>query len=153
MSAKESTVTEISRERVRLRYERELLAIQNCPGVPAPFKGTVYRVAHKELRRSFDPTAVSDPGRLKRSSSTETHCSLWGLSMFESLEQLCKMVKRVEKTNKNFRILVGDHYVELELTSKDGQRTAANKGGHFDLHPADSFDPNDSLRCHKELPP
>ena len=83
----------------------------------------------------------------------ETRCSLWGLSMYESLEQLRNMIRRVERTNKNFRNLVGHYYAELALTSSDGQRTTASASGHFDLHPSDSFDPVACVRCHKELPP
>jgi len=71
--------------------------------------------------------------------------------MFESLDQLKSRVKRVEETSRNFRKLVGGHYVELQLAPADGVRTRASGSGHFDLHPSISFDARASVRDHKVL--
>jgi hypothetical protein len=72
--------------------------------------------------------------------------------MFESLAQLAERMRKVEKTNKKFRKLVGDHYAELRLSASDGIRTIASSSGHFDMHPSESFDAQACTRVHGVLP-
>lgn len=139
---------------VALKYHRELSAIDGCPGSVHPCDCVGYRSVHEELGhpRNFEPTALIDPGRLGRSSSAETRCSLWGLSMYDTLDRLRNMVSRVEKTNTKFRDLVGHYYVVLQLAPGDGRRTNAKKG-HFDLHPSTTFNPLSRVKKHEQLTP
>lgn len=154
MDAKKDTPA-AALQRVILKYQRELSLIDKCPGPSATFGGLSYRAVHEDLGHpdNFTPIALRDPARLERESSSEKRCSLWGLSMFESVEKLRSMIKRVERTNRKFRDLVGHYYVELQLSHSNGHRTASSSMGHFDLHPSVSFEPKDCIRLHEVLPP
>jgi hypothetical protein len=142
-------------QRLSLRYQRELSAIENCPGSATLSDCMSIRAVHEDIQHpdNFAPIALRDPARLKRASSMETRCSLWSLSMFESVEQLCSMVKRVERTTKRFRDLIGHYYVEMKLHPVDGVRTVTSATGHFALHPSVTFDAKVRILAHKLLPP
>lgn len=140
---------------VALRYHTELSQIEGCPGPRGAFDGPGYCMVHESLQHpeNFVPKAVLDPGRLQTASSCKYRCALWGLSMFESLEQLKKHITRVERTTRNFRKLVGGYYAELHLKPSDGVRTTSSNSGHFDLHPSTSFVPKECVRAHEVLQP
>lgn len=135
-----------------LRYHKELSIIDGCPGPVTVCQGVGFRSVHEDLSHphNFAPTAVIDPERLARAVSCKQRCSLWGLSMYESVDQLSNMIRRVEKTAKNFRTLVGAYYVELKLEPIHGRRSKSTKG-HFDLHPSVDFDGKDCVRKHELL--
>jgi hypothetical protein len=114
----------------------DIAQISGCPcSASAPFQEISYRAVQADIehRNNFLPKAVLEPDSLKGVSSSKA-CGLWGLSMYEDPASLRDMIVRVEKTVKNFRKKIGDHYAEIALSENDGTRTLSNKHRHFDFY-------------------
>jgi len=114
----------------------EIEKIAGCPCNPsAAFKEISYRAVQADIshQNNFLPKAILEPDSLKGASPSKA-CGLWGLSMYENPESLKDMIVRVEKSVKNFRKKIGDHYAEITLSSTHGTRTPANKSNHFDFY-------------------
>ena len=58
--------------------------------------------------------------------------------MYDSVDKLRQMILEVEKTNRNFRKIIGDHCAKLALTDTDGKRTKTDEQGHFDFYEYES---------------
>jgi hypothetical protein len=141
--------------RTPYKYGAELSAIPGCPGVhTAAFSGSSYRAVHSNHSNpeNFLPRAVLDPALLKKCSK-KCKCRAWGLSLFESAEQLRALLISAENTSRKLRKKLGDHYARFELTSADGMRTAASETGHFTFFEFVTFSAEASVKEYAPLFP
>jgi hypothetical protein len=125
------------------RYAAQLAALPECPDdATAPFSALAFHVVHNPTNADdFLPKALRWPDSLEvAAGDSKKCCKMWGLSMFESEEQLRKHVLQVEKSVKTFRELVGEYAAHLKLTSTLGKRTKPNAKGHFTFHEYVGFD-------------
>jgi len=135
-----------------LKHQAELSALTDCLSqLGHQFNSFAYRVVHGALNHpdNYLPQAVLKPARLN--STPHLCCSLWGLSMFETRDQLARRMKKNVKNSPNFLKLVGDHYVCLSLKSSHGLRTPSSKHGHFDFYPYTDCDVNSAVIEHAPL--
>ena len=134
------------------RYRSQLAAIANCPGstATANFGPSSYHVVHDPMVDSdFSPQAIRCP---RNNLSEEKQCKAWGVSMFESREQLQAFVKVIENRIKQFRLLIGDHSARFDVTSSDGNRTSADEAGHFTFFEYEHFQWQASAKDITKLP-
>lgn len=139
---------------LQLRYASKTTAYAPCPSATAATgahcRGFRFAFADLQHPNNFLPPAEIKPSRL-RGESRRKCCSMYALSMYESLDQLRDRLRRASATAANLTKLLGDHFVELELAPGDGLRTKADPGGHFDFHESVAFRPSAAVRAHARL--
>ena len=136
------------------KYQAEMGAIPGCPFKTNGEFAESFRAVHEDLRHdnNFLPQGRLEPGKYDKSAAAH-RCMQWALSMYESPEQLKAMIIRGKQIAPNFTRRVGEFCARLELTSKDGRRTAPTARGHFSFYEFASFDANNSVREHFPLFP
>lgn len=121
-------------------HHSEIEHITGCPCNPsAPFDDNNYRAVHDDIKNpdNFLPKAILEPECLDGANDKKA-CGCWGLSMFDSPENLRKMVEKVEKRVPNFRKKIGANVAKMKLSNVEGVRTATNNSGHFDFYAYDT---------------
>lgn len=73
--------------------------------------------------------------------------------MYGDPQQLRNLILRMEKTSPNFRKIVGDHFVKLDMREHDGRRTAEDKFGHYNFYEYTTFDAHSAVQEHGPLFP
>jgi hypothetical protein len=129
-----------------LRHKVGLAPLVNCPGKGVAFGDKCFHAVHDDLRPdSFLPKAKRRPPKTIR-------CADWGISMFETRQQLIKFFAKLQGSFKMVRVILGDQIAEYHLTKDHGIRTAANNKGHFDFYDYDDFDWKSSIKGKTPLP-
>lgn len=115
---------------------QEITQISGCPCTPSAAYGVVsIRAVHADIQHpdNFKPKAILEPYLLKGATAKKA-CGLWGVSMFDTPDDLRSMVSRVEVTVPGFRKKIGFNYAEMALSTSHGTRTPSNKSGHFNFY-------------------
>jgi hypothetical protein len=137
-----------------LKYHAQTSAIPGCPdGAMAPFNGPAFHAVHQPVGpEDFMPKALRRPQELSGKSDQE-RCKMWGVSMFQSEEQLLACIRHVEHRVRLFRKLMGNHCARFDLSGADGRRTAADHFGHFTFYEYQHFDAVARMAPATLLPP
>lgn len=120
-----------------LKYAAAIRAarVKNCP--PADFLSrevVAFRLVRSDplAAGDFEPAAVMKPER--KFPSEEQRCSAWGLSFFNSHENVAAHRAKLQRSHKKFQLIIGDKIGFGKLTAKHGLVSAPNSNGHFTLH-------------------
>ncbi len=141
-----------SRPQKEFKYLADFGHIDDCPPPPAAdFLTVAYRFATEKLQDEANllPLAKKDPRR--SISKREACCSAFALSMYSTLETLRNRARYGVLNSPMFLKRLGDHYIQIELTSESGRQTAPNTSGHFDLYEYKGFDLLASVKIHKKM--
>jgi hypothetical protein len=109
-------------------------------------------VANPITENCFHPVAVRNPPRLLKEDTPSKVCSCWGLSMYLTLDQSVLAFKYLEKNFKMARKRLGDHVACISITPTHGVCSAADRHGHFDLHPYATANLNSSVSGVSPIP-
>lgn len=127
---------------MKLKYEEKIASFQPCPNKTHPVEEAfvAYRFSHNpvDTEENFLPIAVRDISRI--TGKTRGHCcSAYGLSMFETVEQLQEKFRKLVEFNPLVRQSLGSLWVGVKIDKKSGSITPPDKYGHFNLHEAVEF--------------
>lgn len=120
-----------------MKYADELKDIETeCPNSFASARNcTAYRfVSNPTTNNCFIPQAKKQPKRVQNESDAKKKCELWGLSMFDSLQNAEKRYNLLKKSFKNIKKTLGDHIAEGPITVSSGVCTKIAPSGHFDVY-------------------
>lgn len=139
---------------MKLKYEEKIANFTPCPQKSASINGELiaYRFAHFpcNLAGNFLPIAIMNPSRIIGKSNGHC-CSSYGLSMFNSLEQLTEKIKVIEEFTPLVRQTLGSYWVSVKIDKSSGIITPANKEGHFNLHEYVDFKGEESVSAWGEI--
>jgi len=136
------------------KYEEQLAEHKPCPPRSLTcFAGTAFRFNGEQIDGSaFLPQAISNAQIL--AGKEKSHCcSLFALSMYESLEKLRNKAQIALETQPNMLKRLGTFFVEIEIKDCDGERTKANTFGHFDFFERSCFEATSAIKAHAKLLP
>lgn len=155
VSASKTEKLDTDAESKPYKYGKELRTIEGCPfDAGASFQDASYRIVRADIKndQNFKPVAIVYPTRFANRDE-RCRCASWGLSLFETRNQLSKHIAKMEQTNRLWRKLVGDHGVKLKLSDAHGRRTKCNAAGHFTFFEYVDFEPSDVIEEHFSLFP
>ncbi len=137
---------------VRFKYADEVGEADDCPpSVAFAADGEAYRwVMNPMSEECFFPAARKNPKRVLGKQEKEK-CSLYALSMFNTLENARSRFLALEASVRNIRKTLGTHIARAELCSDDGIRTHPNSTGHFDFFETDGSDVKSKFRIVGEI--
>ena len=82
----------------------------------------------------FLPQGKKQPKRVQSESDLKKKCELWGLSMFDSLQNSEKRYNQLKKSIKNIEKTLGTHIAEGSITPSTGVCSPVASSGHFDVY-------------------
>lgn len=135
-------------------YQIQLTKLSDCPPPlqSGEKNGFRFASADKLSDLNFLPVALITPARLPKLNNVAC-CSAYGLSMFDTRANLTKKAQLLLKSHPNIFKLLGDHFIEVALASKDGRHTEKNQSGHFDFHSYTNFHPTNCVLNHGKILP
>lgn len=134
------------------KYDDEMRRIPHCP--PDELvreERAAYRFVRDEVgESSFLPVAKLDPSRLHREPD---NCALYGISLYDSLENANRKLKYVLTLSKNIRKRIGEQIASGKVDENSGAHTVPAKNGHFTLYEySDSSITGDFSLCDLNAP-
>lgn len=134
-----------------LRYRSEMEGLISCPPAPSTSPRTVgYRFATSDLADANNalPVIKINPSRFV--GEHKPCCSALALSMYLSLPALINRARKGVKSNPNFLKRLGNHYVEVNISSL-GRQCEPNNEGHFDFFEYTSFNFRQQVLSHGRI--
>lgn len=126
------------------KYAEYINAIEDCP--PTDYQNrtvTVFRWVHEEMDHpnNFLPVALINPRRVNATAiDLQEKCALYGLSMFDSMNNARKRYRALTAQNPRFPKTVGEYVAEGKLLQTDGVISSANQQGHLTLYEYEGID-------------
>jgi hypothetical protein len=126
----------------RYRYIDAISKIRGCPhNANATFGKACFRAVNVPRHiNDFRPHAARVPPTMGHD------CRGWAMSLYDSLTKLREMIARQQLTAPQIQKRYGTHFVELELSTAHGVRTASSQHEHFAFFEYDTFDPETCVK-------
>lgn len=107
-----------------------------CPPEDLVFANNAeaYRFTQNPISENcFLPVAAIKPNRLIGKKSEE-QCSMYALSMFDTVEQAKRRMEKLTKINSELKNILGSWLAKGVLSNDLGMKTISDSKGHFDFH-------------------
>ena len=120
---------------MRFKYHSYLNQLPDCPPSSYERKSiTAFRFVFEDLDhiQNFLPVLLKNPKRRLRGDAEK--CKGYGLSFFDTLENVKRKYVALAKNFKNIHLVIGTHIAEGFIEEDDGVVSELNRDGHFTLH-------------------